>query len=98
MIPYIIIFILSVSVLYYRGKYISEKKFAKHINDRLSKSVLINLKTKGLLTDVNTLLGRMWSQSGHLPIDIKVTRLNFKHSVYTQSEKLITEIEKNICQ
>jgi len=95
MIPYAVIIILSVSTLYYRGKLILEKRFSKHLNEKLSKHISLNLKAKGLLSDVSILLSRMWSQREDLPKDVKITRLNFKHSVYSQSQKLITEIERS---
>lgn len=95
MIPYIVIIILSVSTLYYRGKLILEKRFSKHLNEKLSKHISLNLKAKGLLSDVSILLNRMWSQSGHLREEVRISRLNFKHSIYSQSQKLITEIERS---
>lgn len=90
MTPYIIITALVVTVLIYRGKYITEKRFSEHLNGELSKRNIILRNVKGFIADVKVISAM--AISNDLEHEVRDTRINFKNRLVKEADSISNKI------
>jgi hypothetical protein len=90
MIPYLIITLLVFTVLIYRGKYITEKKFSDHLAWELSKRNVILRNVKGFIADVKVISAM--AISADLEREVRDTRINFKNRILKEADDISNKI------